>query len=52
MQLDFAGSAELFKFMLTVAGWLESVTDDRVVADSNPSGAASKLWQVRLPHVA
>ena len=34
------------------AQWLELATDDRVVAGSNPTGAAWKLKQVRLPHLA
>ena len=28
-----------------VAQWLERMTDDRVVAGANPTGAASELWQ-------
>ena len=36
----------------TVAQWLERANDDRVVAGSNPSGAASKLGQVRILHIA
>ena len=35
-----------------VAQWLERATDNRVVAGSNPTGAAWKLWQFPLPHVA
>ena len=32
--------------------WLEHATDDRVVADTNPTDAAWKLWQFPLPHFA
>ena len=35
-----------------VAQCLELLADDREVAGSNPSGAASNLGQVRLPHIA
>ena len=35
-----------------VAQWLERATDNRVVAGSNPTEAAWKLWQFRLPHLA
>ena len=38
--------------LVCVAQRLERATDDRVVAGSNPTGAAWKLWQVRLPHIA
>ena len=30
--------------------WLECATDDGVFAGSNPTEAAWKLWQFRLPH--
>ena len=36
----------------TVAQWLERMTDNRVVAGSNPTGTAWKLWQFPLPHFA
>ena len=39
-------------FQYVVAQWLERTTDDRVVAGSNPTDAASKLYQIRFPHVA
>ena len=35
-----------------VAQWLECATDNRVFADSNPSGAAWTFWQFSLPHFA
>ena len=35
-----------------VAHWLEHTVDDRVVAGSNPTEAAWKLWQFPLPHFA
>ena len=35
-----------------VAEYLEHATDDGFVADSNPSGAASKLGTFYLPHIA
>ena len=35
-----------------VAQWLESATDNRVVAGSNPAEAVWKLWQFPLPHFA
>ena len=34
------------------AQWLERATDNRVVADSNPTEADWKLWQFPLPHFA
>ena len=37
---------------MTVAHWVESATDDRVVAGSNPTEAAWKFWQFPLPHFA
>ncbi len=42
----------LMRLWVTVAQWLGHTTDDRKVVDSNPSSAASKLGQVRLPHIA
>ena len=33
-----------------VAQWLEHAIDDRVVAGSNPTETAWKLWQFPLPH--
>ena len=33
-----------------VAQRLERATDNRVVADSNPTEAVWKLWQFPLPH--
>ena len=35
-----------------VAQWLEPAIDGRVVAGSNPTEAAWKLWQFPLPHIA
>ena len=35
-----------------VAQWLEHVTDNRVVAGSNPTEAVWKRWQFPLPHFA
>ena len=35
-----------------VAQRLERATDNRVVADSNPTEAVWKLWQFPLPHFA
>ena len=35
-----------------MAQWLERVTDNRVVAGSNPAEAVWKLWQFPLPHFA
>ena len=35
-----------------VAQGLERATDDRVVAGSNPTETAWKLWQFPLPHFA
>ena len=29
--------------------WVERTTDNRKVSDSNPTGAALKLWQLRFP---
>ena len=31
--------------------WLERAPDDRVTVGSNPSGDASKLWQVHLLYI-
>ena len=35
-----------------VAQWIERATDNRVVARSNPTETAWKLWQFPLPHFA
>ena len=35
-----------------VAQWIECATDNRVVASSNPTETAWKLWQFPLPHFA
>ena len=35
-----------------VAQWIERATDNRVVARSNPTETAWKLWQFHLPHFA
>ena len=35
-----------------VAQWIERATDNRVVASSNPTETAWKLWQFPLPHFA
>ena len=36
--------------MCVVAQWVWHATDDREVGGLNPSGSASKLGQVSLPH--
>ena len=35
-----------------MAQWLERAIDNRVVVGSNPTGAAWKLGQFPLPHIA
>ena len=51
------GKERLESWMFTilwgaVAQWIERATDNRVVASSNPTETAWKLWQFPLPHFA
>ena len=50
--LRFANSYNLLSLWVTAAQWLERRTGERWVMRSNPTGTASKLGQVHLPHIA